>query len=728
MASHVGKIAAIAALLSTGMAVAQEAQNAQEVGDGVVLDAITVTGSSDATEGSSAWTAEIPTTTASGLPVTPRETPQSVSVVTQQQIIDQNARTLTDVLAFSTGITALQGNGELRYGYFARGSEITNQQIDGVASWSHWFLRDIAPQDNMAMFDRVEIVRGATGLLEGAGYPSASVNLVRKRGTYERRIEGVLSAQSWGNVEATADLAGPLNETRTLRGRFVASGLTGNGWRDDMEHDNSLLYGALDADLGERTIAGFGLAYQTENIDGYSWGGVPTTPEGEFFPFYDARTASALPWEFSQRRMTTAFVDITHELGAGWTITGKGRAAEGETHMLSSYMFWDYATDTLIRTGGNFDYDNRSFAGDVRVTGPVSLFGRRHDLVFGLSGNRDYTSYDTPDEYRFAVPDPRDLQDPDGPGPSPLPLGNSWNDDHQTQWGVYGNGRFRVTDALSVFAGGRVSWYESRSVAVWGTSSYDVDAEFTPYVGAVYDVNDDWTVYASYTGIFQPQSQLVYGGGFIDPIEGTNAEVGVKAGFLDGGLEATAALFQTEQDNLPVDDLSSPCPPGLMPPCWSTPGETVRIRGIDLELTGAVTPRWNLMAGYTWQSAEFVEGPSEGERYDPETTPEHLLRLATTYALPGRFEGLTLGADMQAQSGIYADGESWPDLIPFRIEQPGWAVFGAMARYAFDERTGLQLTVDNLFDKRYYSAIADTGYGNFIGHGRSATLTLRRLF
>lgn len=700
---------------------------AQEAAAPLVLGTITVTGNANATEDSPAWTAEIPTTTASGLPVTPRETPQSLSVVTQQQIIDENAQTLTDVLAFSTGITAMQGNGELRYGYYARGSEIRNLQIDGLASWTHWYLRDIAPQENMAMFDRVEIVRGATGLIEGAGDPSASVNLVRKRGTAERRIEGVLNVETWGNVEATGDVAGPLNAEGTVRGRFVASGLAGNGWRDDMEHNDSLLYGAIDADVGDRTTVGLGLAWQAEDIDGYSWGGVPTAPDGTLLPFYDATTASALPWEYSHRTMATAFADVTHDLGAGWTVTARGRVSEGETDMLSSYMFWDEA-GTLWRSGGSFDYDNDTLAGDLRVTGPVTLFGRQHDLVFGVNGNRDFTSYDTPSGYEFAIPDPADLGVPDGPRPTPYPGGGYWANYHQEQWGIYGNGRFRLSDALSLFAGGRVSWFESRTEANWGAESYDASGVFTPYVGAIYEIDPTWSVYASYTGIFQPQSALQYGGGYVDPVEGTNAEIGVKAGLLDGAVEATAALFHTEQDNLAVADYGAPCPPGMLPPCWSLPGETVRTQGVEIEVTGAVTPRWNVMAGYTWQNAEFVAGPNEGERYNPAYTPKQLAKLATTYDLAGTFEGVTLGASMQAQSGVYSEGVAWPGNAAYRIEQPGYAVFGAMARYAIDERTALQLTVSNLFDKQYYSAIADPGYGNFFGHGRSAALTLRRLF
>ena len=534
----------------------------------------------------------------------------------------------------------------------------------------------------------------------------------------------MLDAQSWGNAGVTLDASSPLNDEGTIRGRVIANGVAGNGWRDDMEHDVGLLYGTIDADLGDRTTASLGLAWAMEDIDGYSWGGLPTQPDGAFFPFYDATTASALPWEYSHRRQTQGFVEIEHELDGGWVIVGKGRASEGATDMLSSYMFWN-EDDALVRSGGFFDYDNRSYSADVHATGPFRLFGRQHELVVGVSGNRDYTSYDTPEGYEFVIPDPADLGSPDGPGPMPYPDGGYWSDYQRQQWGLYANSRWSVTDQLSLLAGGRVSWFYDRMVADWGEESYDADARFTPYVGAVYDIDPTWTVYASYTGIFMPQSELQLGGGFVPPVEGTNAEAGVKAGFLDGALQASAALFQTD---LAVPDYGAPCPPGQFPPCFNTPGEKVRTQGFEVELTGAVTPRWNILASYTYANAEYVEGPNEGERYDPSYSPAHLGKLTTTYALPGAFEGLTVGAGMRAQSGLYAEGEAWPSLAPFLIAQPGYAVFDAMARYMLSERTAIQLNVENLFDRDYYSAIADPGYGNFKGTGRVATLTLRHLF
>lgn len=700
---------------------------AQEAASGsLLLDTITVVGQS-ATEDTGTYISEVPTTTATGLPLSPKETPQSVSTVTQQEVLDQADETLTEALDFATGISALQVNGDARFAYYARGSQVENLQYDGVASWTHFFARDITPQENMAMFDRVEIVRGATGLLEGSGNPSASINLVRKRPADERRVEGVLDAQSWDNAGVTLDASSPLNAEGTLRGRFIANGVTGNGWRDDMEHDVGLLYGTIDADLGDRTTASLGLAWAMEDIDGYAWGGLPTQPDGSFSPFYDSSTNAALPWEYSHRRQTQGFVEIAHELDGGWTVTGTGRASRADATMLSSYMWWNGAD--LMRTGSDIDYDNRSYSADVNAAGPVTLFGRRHELVFGISGTYDASTADTPEGYEFVIPDPADLGTPDGPGPSPLPGGGYWSDYHRQQWGLYANSRWSVTDQLSILAGGRVSWFEDRSDSTsWGKESYDADARFVPYLGAVYDIDPTWTVYASYTGIFSPQNALQLGGGLVPPVEGTNAEVGVKAGFLGGALQATAALFQTEQSNLAIPDYGAPCPPGELPPCYNTPGEKVRTQGFELEFTGALTPRWNVSAGYTYANAEFVEGPSEGERYGSETSPRQLGKLTTTYALPGALEGLTVGAGIRAQSGLVSTGEDWMTGVPFRVEQPGYAVFDAMARYALNEQTAIQLNVENLFDRQYYSAIYDTGGGNFMGVGRVATLTLRHLF
>lgn len=711
-------------LLLAGAARAQETSDPQATGDEVRLDTITVQAAGSATEGTGAWTSQGPTGTATGLSLSPRETPQSISIVTQEQIRDANAVTLTDAVRMTTGLTAAQGNGEIRYSYFARGHEITNVQYDGLATRVHWYSRDANPADDLAMYDRLEVVRGATGLMEGTGEPSASLNLVRKHALPERQTTADVSLTSFGRFGTTLDHSTPLNAAGTVRGRIVANGYTGDSYRDGSSEDYGLLYGTLDADLGERTSASVGISYARQNIDGYSWGGLPTRIDGSFFPEFDARTSPSLPWEHSYREETVGFAEVEHRLDNGWTLRAAGRAAASDTDMLSSYL--DYDPDgNLTRGGGQFDYTAHNYALDARATGPVTLFGRRHEIVFGASGNQDETSYVTPSAYSYIVPDPLDLQSPDI-GPSPRDFA-SFSTDTQTQWGIYGVGRFSLTDAMTLIAGARVAWYESENESDYGNSSYSADGELVPYVGAVYDISDTWTAYASYSEIFSPLSETGLDGGILKPVTGSNLEAGLKAGFLGGALEATAAIFQSDETGLPEQLPNGLCPvPGVS--CYEAAGK-IRTRGVELDVTGNVTDRWKVMAGYTYADPKYVEGDNDGEPYRTDYYPRHIAKLATTYDLAGSLQGLTVGASMQAQSGLHYDDSFWfDDTMTFSIRQGGYAIFNLMARYEVTEATSVQVNVDNLFDRDYYSAIGAPGYGNFMGQGLTATVGLRHTF
>jgi outer membrane receptor for ferric coprogen and ferric-rhodotorulic acid len=299
------------------------------------------------------------------------------------------------------------------------------------------------------------------------------------------------------------------------------------------------------------------------------------------------------------------------------------------------------------------------------------------------------------------------------------------------QVGAYGAARISVTEKLKIIGGGRVTWYDYSEDGDWaGPASYSVDGEFLPYLGAVYDIDDTWSVYASYAEIFQPQQ--AYGtDGLLAPITGSNLEAGVKAGFLDGGLLASAAIFRTDRENMAeVDPDHADCGPPVDPTCYQASG-TVRTQGIELEVSGAVSDRWNLFASYTYANSETIEGENEGERFEPNYNPQNIAKLGTTYRFAGLQERLTVGGAIRYQSKTYVDGPNgdWASAgVPFYIEQDGYAVVDLMARYAVTERTTLQLNVDNLFDETYYSAMANPGYGNFIGAPLSAFLTLRHTF
>jgi outer membrane receptor for ferric coprogen and ferric-rhodotorulic acid len=704
---------------------------AQDGAGSLALDTIDVRAEGGATEGTGSYSGADITPSATGLPLTPRELPQSVSITTQQEIVDQNFQTLNDAIDFVPGLTAQQGNGEMRWLYYARGSEIVNLQYDGVPSYVHFYARDAVPQDDLAMYDRVEVIRGATGLLEGTGNPSASINLVRKRALSFGQVIGEAGATSYGSGHLMLDASSPLNAAGTVRGRLVADGTFGEGERDNLTENRGLLYGAVDFDLGERTTASLGAAYVREDIDGYSWGGIWTRPDGTFFDF-DGHTSPSLDWEYSHREGTTGFAEVVHELGNGWTLRGAGRALDGDTDMFTSYMRWDVGDDgpVLLRDGGRFRYVNQNYSLDLRASGPVTLFGRTHDLVFGVNGFRDRTRYDGGSYYLFEIADPA-VADPHAePKPPFGPYLNFW-DMTSRQVGAYGAARLSLTDRLKLIAGGRVTWFDYHEDGDFaGPASYSVDGEVLPYLGAIYDIDETWTVYASYAEIFQPQQ--TYGtDGLLPPVTGANLEAGVKASFLDGSLLASAAIFRTDRGGMAeVDPSSFDCGPPVDPTCYQASG-TVRTQGIELEVSGALSERWNLFVSYTYANSETIEGENEGERFEPNYNPKVIAKLGTTYELGGALSDLTVGGAIRYQSETYADGPDgdWASAgVPFRIEQPAYAVVDLMARYALTERTTLQLNVDNLFDETYYSAISNPGYGNFIGAPLSASLTLRHTF
>ena len=159
--------------------------------------------------------------TATGLGLTIRETPQSVSIVTAQRIIDQNLTSVRDVIENGVGV-AVNETDDVRNSFFARGFEIRNTQIDGVpAAWALGGDRGETIAD-VSIYDRVEIVRGATGLLSGVGDPSASINLVRKHAD-KREWGGYLEAAggSWDTWRLSGDLGGAVTSDGRLRVRGV---------------------------------------------------------------------------------------------------------------------------------------------------------------------------------------------------------------------------------------------------------------------------------------------------------------------------------------------------------------------------------------------------------------------------------------------------------------------------------------------------------------------------
>ena len=210
-----------------------------------------------------------------GLVLSPREIPQSVSVITKKQIEDQGITDLEGALQNATGINVFKSGG--RTHFMSRGYFIEQFEEDGIAtqlgSPGGFGLGgpdgDPTSATDMAMYDRIEVVRGAAGLTQANNEPGDTINAVRKKPTSKRQLSADLTVNTWGKVGGTFDASGALSPEHGLRGRFVGSVGSNKTFQDQSGGRDILLYGVMDKDIGDNGKLSWGASYlnQTKTPD-----------------------------------------------------------------------------------------------------------------------------------------------------------------------------------------------------------------------------------------------------------------------------------------------------------------------------------------------------------------------------------------------------------------------------------------------------------------------------
>lgn len=665
--------------------------------------------------------------TATGLGLTVRETPQSVSIVTEQRILDQNLGTVSDVIVNAVGVSANEVD-DVRNTFNARGFEIQNYQIDGVPVPS--LLAGSAGETiaDVSIYERIEIVRGATGLLTGAGDPSASVNLVRKHAD-RADLNGYvnLSAGSWNTWQISADVGGALTPNGRLRGRAVAKYEQGDSYIDLYENEKVVLYGVLEADVTDQTLVRLGASRQTGAPNAPAWGAlISFYGDGDFAVWPRSKTASA-DWTYWDTQNDNVFANVQHEFANGWKLVANYNWVSNsqQTEILYLYGVVDRATGALSNAGWPYadEGENIQNSFDVQLKGDFGLFGRSHEFVLGASHSEQ--DQETVAFAALSFPPVSDYIDWDGvayPHPGFSTTGNKTVDQKTEQTGYYGALRLNLTDALKVIAGGRLASWERTGVNNGATLDYGDDNVFIPYLGALYDITPTHRVYASYTEIFQPQDARDRNGDYLDPVTGKAYEIGLKSAFFDDALQTSVAVFRIEQDNLAQVDVGY-FVPGVTPPANAYFGaEGATSDGFEFEVTGQPLEGWNVNFGYSQFEAEDASGAKVNTDH-----PRRLLKLFTTYRLPGTLDRLVVGGGVNFISRSYSEGVNPVTAAPFRFEQEAYTLVSLMARYELTEALEVQINAENLLDETYYSQIGFFSQYRY-GAPRNATVSLRYRF
>lgn len=681
------------------------------------LAAVTVSAAAErsaTTEGTGSYTTR-QTNTATRLALAPRETPQSVSVITRQRIEDQGLTQLTDVITQTPGLVLAQGGntGSDTSPIYSRGFGVDTYMVDGVRQLNSGYT-DMFQTYDVATVDRVEVLRGASGLINGVGTPGAAINLIRKRPTsaFQATVRGELG--SWAHRRAEVDISTPLNDAGNVRGRLVAAAQKNNAYIARLKEERQALYGVVEADITRDTRVHAGLSYQRFEATGHARGGLPAYFSDGTRTRWDVSDSAAADWGTSYRRYASLFAGVEHQLAPDWSVKGTVIRAWS---IYDEVLGYGSGGNPNRFTGagasiwaGRWSSDPRQDTIDVQVNGKFDLLGRKHDLVFGADASR--STYNTPNYTNWthagwsgAIPNIYTWNGSYPLAPYNPAVGSGTSDERLNS--VYGTLRFKPLDSLAVLAGARVTdWSRAQSTTTYrtGRTTYNdrrETGEVTPYAAIVWDFARDWSTYASYTDIFKPQNNKTLNGDFLDPQTGASYELGIKGSLLDERLNVSAAIYKAKQDNLAV---------AIVPQTFAPDGSTAyeaksgtSTRGFEFEVNGEVRPGWQLSAGF----ARNMTRDRTGARLRTEV-PQNTFKLATSYRIAGVGNGLTVGGALRWQSEIYSDNQG-PARV--RFVQPSYAVTDLFLKYAFTPRLLATFNVNNVFDKRYYATTGNSYYG-----------------
>ncbi len=646
---------------------------------------------------------------ATGLPMDVKETPQSISILDAETMADFGATGSNEALRLGTGINVEQYETN-RTVFNSRGFEIQNTQIDGLGVSNSWGT--VVGQQDTYLFDRIELIRGANGLLTGVGNASGTINYVRKRPLNRDSGEAVISGGSYNTWRGAVDYNKVFTEDGRWAGRVVAVLEDKDAYIRDLHDQNATLYAVVDGQIGRDGMLTLGYTHQNMRQDSPMWGSLTLNYADGRMADFDQSVSTSQDWTYWDTRTDTAFIEYRHSFGSDWEVkaTYSYTNSDESTKLIYPYYSTDPAFLNPDNTGAiGWAYrsatitENHLF--DINTSGHFAAFGRQHELIAGLSYSRQKTKANN-----WPVVDGNFLPLPAFPYGGDVYPEPTWGAEEPYSGSVqkltrlYAATRLSLTDRLKAIMGVNAVRLarsgNSRYGAVLEPVDYPDTEKASPYAGLTYDFTPMVLGYLSYSNIYQNQDQSGIDGRFLDPTEGINYEAGIKTEWLGKKLLTTFAVFSAEQKNLATYVGMNPAGDYIYE------GKNVKSKGVELEATGRISANSKVSLGLTHLK---LTGPDGDDIYEwvPRTTVNMMFdtRLA---ALPK----LKLGVAGHWQSDTRKDGGA---------HQDAYFLAHGFAAYDLTDRATVRLNVNNLFDKKYVSGLS---YGAMYGAPRNAMLSL----
>ena len=672
-----------------------------------------------------------------------QKVPQSISVVTAEEMALHQPRSVKEALSYTPGVAVGTRGASNTYDYlvirgFAADGQSQNNYLDGMKMQGNFYNDAVI---DPYMLERAEIMRGPVSVLYGKSSPGGLLNMVSKRPTTEPLKEIQFKVGTDSLFQTGFDFSDAIDDDGVYSYRLTGVARSNNSQQEDKGEQRYAIAPSFSWRPDDKTTFTFLSYFQNEPETGYyGWlpkeGTVDPLPNGDRLPTNFNEGAKNNTYSRNQKMVGYSF---DHEFNDTFTVRQNLRYAQNKTSQNSVYGY-GMCSDPLYSSNPasspcasvpqsqwghtltrQYVIDNEkleNFTVDTQLQSKFATGSVEHTLLTGVDFMRMRNDIDSWFGYAGSVA-PSDIYNLDRSdfdfGSHPGPSGAYQVLNKQKQTGIYAQDQIEW-DKVLVTLGGRYDWADQESYnRVLNTTSERDDTQFTWRGGVNYLFDNGITPYFSYSESFEPASQPGANGNAFAPSKGKQYEAGVKYVPNDRPIVITGAVYQlTKTNNLMADPAGS---------FFSVEGGEIRARGVELEAKAALSASVNVVGSYTYTDAEYTTDTNY-KGNTPAQVPKHMASVWGDYTMfDGPLSGLTLG------TGVRYTGSSKGDPAnSFTVGS--YTLVDALVRYDL-ARVGMAgsniaLHVNNLFDREYVASCFNT-YGCFWGAERQvvATATFR---
>lgn len=588
--------------------------------------------------------------------VDPMDLPQSLSIIGQGLIREQQALRLSDAIRNVNGVYITTTRGNVQESFGARGYNLGNTNL-----FKNGFRVNSGVMPELSSLEKVEVLKGSAAVLYGQVAPGGIVNMVTKQPKFTRGGELSMRIGSYDLYKPAFDLYGPINSSIAYRvnGTYEKAG----SFRNQVESERYYINPSLLFKLGKRTelLAEGDFLYHnfTPDFGIGTLGGkqIPNVPRSSFF---------GTSWQYSKTKQTTTTFSVRHQLADNWKLSSS-----------FSYQFYkrDYYAVERIQADANGEWvrplgriltDEQFYAAQVNLNGKFHTGQLEHNLLAGIdadrsvSSNNDFTfpavsglaagSYDKinildPGKYtmRTDIPEATAIREREAP---------------INRFGGYVQDLIKLSPKFNVLAGIRWSYIDTKGIdstnfltGAKTTGSSRSDKAFSPRFGLVYKPFTSTSFFASYSNSFNVNSGQDLEGKPVKPSIIDQYELGVKNQFLNGMLSANVTVYRIKNNNL------AQTAPYLLD---GTPNNNSNFKllsgettsdGVEVDFAAYPVQGLSITAGYSYNYLRYTKTDTtvgsfkNGERLV--NNPAHTANGSVFYTFgKGRFEGLKIGATL----------------------------------------------------------------------------------